>query len=204
MLYVLVTAEGAIARNDHGMDRYQDFDAAPPALAVAKGLRWLPVIDTRPDPGPGEALAGPVVTVGTGAVTRAWSTIPPDLSILRDAAIAANNAAAGKARERYLTPGTGQETTYAAKQAEVGRWIAAGRSADATAATYPWAGDRAELRAVTVVEVLGEWEAVTAAWETVGRQIEGERERINEAISAAGTPAAIQAARAGASYPSPA
>lgn len=119
------------------------------------------------------------------------------------AAVAANNAAAGKAREAYLTAVPGQATTYAAKQAEVQRWIAAGRPGDATADAYPWAGDRADLRAVTVADVLAEWEAVTAAWEAAGRLIERERERVNEAIAAASTPEAIQVARNSAAYPSP-
>lgn len=141
---------------------------------------------------------------------REWDVepIPPEeiagaLAAARIVAVTANNATAGKAREAYLTAVPGQATTYAAKQAEVSRWIEAGRPADATAAAYPWAGDRADLRAVTVAAVLAEWEAVTAAWEVVGRQIERERERVNEAISAAGTPEAIQAARDSAAYPAP-
>ncbi|SMH29794.1 hypothetical protein [Azospirillum agricola] len=76
MLYALVTADGAIARNEAGFDRYQDFVDEPPDLAPAKGLRWLPVADTRPDPGPGERLSGPAVTVSEDAVTRVWSVEP--------------------------------------------------------------------------------------------------------------------------------
>ncbi|CAO3434279.1 hypothetical protein [Azospirillum endophyticum] len=134
--------------------------------------------------------------------------IPPEeiaaaLTAARNAAVAANNSAAGRAREAYLTAVPGQATTYAAKQAEMQRWIAAGRPVDATAAAYPWAGDRADLRAVTVAAVLAEWEAVTEAWETVGRQIERERERVNGVITAAGSLDAVQAARDSAAYPSP-
>ncbi|WP_377811874.1 hypothetical protein ABNQ38_36655 (plasmid) [Azospirillum sp. A29] len=145
-----------------------------------------------------------------GRIKRVWDVepIPPEeiaaiLTAARAAAVAANNTAAGNAREAYLTAVPGQATTYAAKQAETQRWIEAGRLANAAAATYPWAGDRADLRAVTVSAVLAEWEAVTAAWEVVGRRIERERERVNEAIGAADTLEAIQAARDSAAYPAP-
>lgn len=121
----------------------------------------------------------------------------------RAIAVVGNNAAAGRAREAYLTAVPGQATTYAAKQAETVRWINAGRPADAAGDLYPWAGDRADLRGVTVADVLAEWEAVTAAWEGVGRQIERERERVNEAIKAAMTREDIQAALDGACYPAP-
>ncbi|WP_376959626.1 hypothetical protein ABNQ39_06890 [Azospirillum sp. A26] len=141
---------------------------------------------------------------------RDWAVepIPPEeiaaaIIAARAAAIAANNSAAGRAREAYLTAVPGQATTYAAKQAETLRWIEAGRPADATAAAYPWASDRADLRSVSVAAVLAEWEAVTAAWEAAGRQIERERERVNEAIGAAGTLEAILAARDSAAYPIP-
>ncbi|MBP2230827.1 hypothetical protein J2847_004136 [Azospirillum agricola] len=143
-------------------------------------------------------------------VVRVWAIepIPPEeiaaaLATARAAAVLANNAAAGRAREAYLTAVPGQATTYAAKQAEMMRWVVSGRLADVTADAYPWAGDRAQLRAVTVAEVLAEWEAVTAAWETVGRQIEAERERVNLAIEVASDMPAIQAARDSADYPSP-
>lgn len=143
-------------------------------------------------------------------IVRRWSIepIPSEeiataLEAARAGAITANNVAAGRAREAYLTAVPGQATTYAAKQAEVTRWIEAGRPVDATADAYPWAGDRAELRVVTVAAVFAEWEAVMAAWETVGRLIERERERVNAAIGAAGTLEAIQAARDRATYPTP-
>lgn len=134
--------------------------------------------------------------------------IPPDeiaaaLAAARTTAVAANNSAAGRAREAYLTAVPGQATTYAAKQAEMVRWVGEGRPTGATAIAYPWAGDRAGLRGVTVAEVLAEWEAVTAAWEAVGRLIERERERVNEAIGTASTRDAVDAARDSAAYPSP-
>jgi len=161
------------------------------------------------DPAPGHDPATHRAPHWDG-VTAAWviEPIPPEeiaaaLAAARLVAVAANNAAAGRAREAYLTAVPGQATTYAAKQAEVARWVDAGRPADATAVAYPWAGDRAELRGVTIAEVLAEWEAVTAAWEMVGRRIEAERERVNDLIGSAGTPEATQAARDSAVYPAP-
>lgn len=141
-------------------------------------------------------------------IKRVWDVEPipleeidAALAAARVSAVAANNGSAGRAREAYLTAVPGQATTYAAKQAEVARWIEAGRPATATA--YPWAGDRADLRSVTVAEVLAEWEGVTAAWETVGRLIERERERVNGEIGAAATLDEVQAARDSAAYPVP-
>lgn len=154
---------------------------------------------------------GEFVQVGEGeaayleevVVAKTPVEIAATLAEARATAVTANNAAAGRAREAYLTAVPGQATTYAAKQAETVRWIEAGRQADVTATAYPWAGDRAALRSVTVGEVLAEWEAVTTAWELVGRQIETERERINLAISAAGNLPAIQAAQTSVAYPVP-
>lgn len=68
-LYGLVNAVNEI-------QRYQEFDGAPPVLAAAKGLRWLPVIDTKPTPGEGEVLTGPVEAVTTDAITRVWTAVP--------------------------------------------------------------------------------------------------------------------------------
>ncbi len=123
-----------------------------------------------------------------------------NLEVARAAAIAANNGAAGKAREVYLTAVPGQSQTYAAKQAEATRWIAAGRPTDAAATAYPWANDRARLRQVSVSAVLAEWETVAAGWEAAGRRIEAERERVNSDITAAQTLADIKEAQEGAVY----
>ncbi|SMH59488.1 hypothetical protein [Azospirillum agricola] len=154
--------------------------------------------------------------VGANAVTVAYELV--DLTVdelaaqagiaeaalknARAAAVAANNAAAGRVREAYLTAVPGQETTYAAKQGEVARWVAEGRPADVNPEFYPWAGDRAELRNVTAADVLAEWQTVTNGWEAIGRQIEKERERVNDMIAASGSLADIEAARMSAVYPS--
>lgn len=122
---------------------------------------------------------------------------------IKDDAIGQNNAAAGRAREQYLTAVPGQSTTYAAKQAEAARWVAAGRPAAPSATEYPWASDRAGLRAVSVAEVLAEWEAVAIAWAAIGRAVEHERERVNLLIRDAANAEAVQAALDSAAYPSP-
>jgi hypothetical protein len=66
MLYGLVNAANEILR-------YAEFDGPPPTLAASKGLRWLLVSDTKPTPGEGEVLEGPVVTVGPDVITRVWT-----------------------------------------------------------------------------------------------------------------------------------
>lgn len=68
-LYALIDAAGTVLR-------VEAHDTPPPALAAAKGLRWLPVADTMPEPGPLEVREGPVVTVGETAVTRTWTVRP--------------------------------------------------------------------------------------------------------------------------------
>ena len=69
MEYALVTADDAILR-------YQVLDEDPPALAPEKGLRWLPVEDTKPEPGADEGLSGPTITVTASAVERVWTVVP--------------------------------------------------------------------------------------------------------------------------------
>jgi hypothetical protein len=122
------------------------------------------------------------------------------LSAARARAVADNNAAAGRAREAYLTAVPGQSTTYAAKQAEADWWVAAGRPTVVDASAYPWAADRADLMGLTIPDVLAEWSEVAAAWGIVGRRIERERERVNGLIAVAETVAAIQAALGSADY----
>lgn len=82
MLYALVVA-------GYSIWRYEEHDTPPPSLATAKGLRWLPVVDTLPTPGAGERLTGPVVTVTDDAVTRVWTAVAIPLEEIkaRDSAI---------------------------------------------------------------------------------------------------------------------
>lgn len=69
MLYALFNDAGRILE-------YRHFASPPPALAVAKGLRWLPVFDVLSEPGPDEVIVGPVVTVEGEAVRRVWAVAP--------------------------------------------------------------------------------------------------------------------------------
>lgn len=71
MLHALVSAQAEVLR-------YEYFDGTPPQLAAAKELRWLPVADDRPTPGPGETLTGPVATVSADGVSRIWTVVPSD------------------------------------------------------------------------------------------------------------------------------
>ncbi len=72
MLYALVDAAGSVVR-------MQDHVAPPHALAPEKGLKWLPMEDVRPEPGPGEILEGPAVTVEADRVVRTWTTLSKPL-----------------------------------------------------------------------------------------------------------------------------
>lgn len=68
-MFALVNAAGSVIR-------LADVAGPPPPLAPEKGLRWLPLCDTRPEPAADEALEGPEVTVTAGAVLRVWRTRP--------------------------------------------------------------------------------------------------------------------------------
>lgn len=67
-MFALVTDCGAVIRVSDG--------AAPPPLAPEKGLRWLPLSDTRPEAAADEILEGPETVVATDAVRRVWRTRP--------------------------------------------------------------------------------------------------------------------------------
>lgn len=68
---------GLIDCGTNAVLRYHDFGDEPvPTLAPEKGRKWLPVNDTKPTPGEGETLTGPVVTVTETSVTRVWTAAP--------------------------------------------------------------------------------------------------------------------------------
>lgn len=125
MMYALVTSTDAI-------ERYQVFDVDPPLLAEAKGLRWLPVVDTLPTPGPGERLTGPTVVVGADAVARSWTVEP----IPRDELAASLKSAVAAAVQSHLDAtarARGYESIHTcvtyAEESSVARFQAEGRAA---------------------------------------------------------------------------
>lgn len=73
--------------------RFEAFDAPPPNLPAAKGLRWLPVLDERPEPTAGETLGGPAITVEADKVRRTWTARPKTYAERYAEALAARRAA---------------------------------------------------------------------------------------------------------------
>ena len=195
---------------DNAVLRYPDFDGDVPVLADAKGLRWLPVVETDPPHDPEtEVRTGPVVTVGEAEVTRVWTvtaksaeTLAAELAALKADLVRRNNDACGAERRKQITDIAGQENTYREKQLEAERWIAAGSPESVDPEDYPWAVDRAAVKGwPSPVYALTEWAEIRAGWLDLGRRIEKERERVNEAIMDAATAAEAQAAFDGADYP---
>lgn len=102
------------------------------------------------------------------------------------------DAAAGRARARYITVAPGQEATYQAKQAEADSYAAAGRPADTSA--YPILTAEAQARGITVSELADIVRALRDQWAHVAAGIEAARIAGKAAVDAAPDQAAIEAA----------
>ena len=84
------------------------------------------------------------------------------------------DAAAGRARSRYLTTVPGQEATYTAKYAQAQAYIAAAYPADTT--TYPWVAQEASRTGMTPTQAADRIKITGDAWANViGPAIEGLR-----------------------------
>ncbi|MEW5709845.1 MAG: hypothetical protein AB1830_13220 [Pseudomonadota bacterium] len=128
--------------------------------------------------------------------------LPPDqpsLDEVRKSALAAIDAAAGRARARYITIAPGQEGTYLLKAADADRYKAAGYP-DAQIASYPWI--LAKAKAMTPNPGAADYQAAADliiatrdAWVAKGAAIEEVRERGKAAFAAATDTAGIEAAR---------
>lgn len=137
--------------------------------------------------------------LAAGGVPDAF--VGPSLDDVKAAAKSAIDAAAERAREKYITPGAGQALVYEAKRTEVARWRAAESPAAPNAALYPWAADRAERLDVTIAAVLAVWAAQADAWAAVGIAIENVREAAKEVIDGAENAATVQAVVEGVTWP---
>lgn len=83
------------------------------------------------------------------------------------------DAAAGRARSRYLTTVPGQEATYAAKYAQAQAYIVAGYPA---ATPYPWIAQEASRTGLTPTQAADRIKATGDGWANViGPAIEGLR-----------------------------
>lgn len=84
------------------------------------------------------------------------------------------DAAAGRARSRYLTTVPGQEATYTAKYAQAQAYIAAAYPADTT--PYPWVAQEASRTGMTPAQAADRIKITGDAWANViGPAIEGLR-----------------------------
>lgn len=131
-------------------------------------------------------------------------SVTKDLGALRVGAHAEIDAAATRARERYLTPGTGMESTYREKVEEA-RALKAARAGDPAAvladADYPMLAAGRDARIDSGTEpsatLAGEADSVLAqrtAWLAVGAAIDRARLTAKNTVNLATTPAAIAAA----------
>ncbi|MCB0055520.1 MAG: hypothetical protein KDE45_00780, partial [Caldilineaceae bacterium] len=84
------------------------------------------------------------------------------------------DAAAGRARARYLTTVPGQEATYTAKYAQAQAYIAAGYPASTT--PYPWIAQEALRTGLTIKQTADRIKITGDVWaNVVGPAIEGLR-----------------------------
>ena len=113
---------------------------------------------------------------------------------LKPGALVAIDAAASKARGRYLTSGIGQDSTYLAKASEAETFLQAGSPADASA--YFLLKPEAEARGITVAALASEVIAARDSWHQVAGEIEGVRISGKALVANAMTAEAVQAERA--------
>lgn len=134
---------------------------------------------------------------------------PPALADVAKLARARIDAAAERARAKWITIGAGQALTYAEKRREAEVW--AGDSAP-DPANYPWARARAarlngvapsKVTKAQTQPVIDEWLAAAAAWTAAGIAIEDVREAAKDAIAAASDVASIDGIMAGVVWPEP-
>jgi len=105
------------------------------------------------------------------------------------------DAAAGRARSRYLTTVPGQEATYTAKYAQAQAYISAGYPADAS--PYPWIAQESMRSGLTPPQAADRIKATGDAWANIiGPAIEGLRIGGKDALAALLTiPAVLAHAR---------
>ena len=110
-----------------------------------------------------------------------------DLAPLREAAKAKIDNAAEAERLKYLTNGSAQAMVYRAKQDEAADFIANGTIG-------PFIASEAQALGMTHQQVVDRWVTMQSQWLMIAAQIEAVRLVSKDAVDAAGTPAAIDAA----------
>lgn len=102
--------------------------------------------------------------------------------------LAQADEAAESARQRVLTPGSGQSLAYEAKYAE------AMRVQDGNAGPFPWLDGETQVRGLTRQQMAKLVMANRAKWDALGVAIEVARIEAKEAIKAASTATEMHAA----------
>ena len=110
-----------------------------------------------------------------------------DLTPLREAAKAKIDNAAEAERLKYLTNGSAQAMVYRAKQDEAAEFLATGKLG-------PFIISEANALSMTHQQVVDRWVAMQAQWLQIAALIEAKRLVAKDAVDAAVTPAAIDAA----------
>lgn len=102
-----------------------------------------------------------------------------DLEVIRASAYAMVDAAAGIARQRFITDVPGQAQTYERKEAEARRWQPGDPDGD-----YPFMAAEASMTGETIVEVRDSIMAAVNQLVPLAAHIEGKRMAAKKAIAA--------------------
>lgn len=123
---------------------------------------------------------------------------PTPLDEIKSAAAARIDAAAGRARGRYITVAPGQDATYLAKALEADDYVALGRPSNET--QFPILRAEAEARGITVSELADLVRATRDQWIQLAAAIEairiGGKLAVDAAVDADGVEAAAAQAEA--------
>ncbi|SDH88101.1 hypothetical protein [Roseospirillum parvum] len=168
-----------------------------PDDTLAELAGWHPVV-AEYDPRLVVATGGGTWDAESGLVTPATSPIPD----LRERLCAEVDAAAEAARNRYLTPGSGQALTYQRKEAAARACLSAhSESNPPDPADWPMLACDIPSQAGSVLGAAQTIIANADAWEAVAAQIEAIRLAAKTAIRAAVTDAEALAIPAGLEWP---
>lgn len=123
-----------------------------------------------------------------------------DLAATQAAAKAKIDADAETARQQWITPGSGQAMVYQKKADVAASFLAkypdSTSAASATAADWPLINAEVGITAATLFDVASTWQQMAAAWQTAAAAIEKVRLGAKQAIDAAATVKAVNAAAA--------
>lgn len=129
-------------------------------------------------------------------VDWAACAIVEDLSAIKADLCAAACEMAETARNRFITPGSGQAITYARKEAEARSWAPGGE-----AISVPFLAAEAEAIGATIDDLAALVVAQADAWVAAGAAIEARRRGLMVAIQAAETRTELDAIDIAAGWP---